>query len=132
MSSRPKKTDYDGRSAVSSFYGAPAASNESGPYGGRAQPATGRRDSQSTFFGRNGEDYNPQQLQYESEPLRDHPGDFGGQSYPHRPYAIEPVKGGADEEPGQGAGWDVYADFNNAGPRYSNVPFAAAIKGNDG
>lgn len=42
-----------------------------------------------------------------------------------------PVKGGRDEEdaafiggnPGQqqDAGWDVYADFNNLGPRYSNA-----------
>ncbi len=42
-----------------------------------------------------------------------------------------PVKGGRDEEeaafidgdPGQpkDAGWDVYADFNNTGPRYSNA-----------
>jgi hypothetical protein len=32
----------------------------------------------------------------------------------------EPVKGGYDEveQPNEG-GWDVYADFNNAGPRYS-------------
>lgn len=42
------------------------------------------------------------------------------------------MKGGRDEEdaafigggnPGQqqDAGWDVYADFNNMGPRYSNA-----------
>ena len=43
-----------------------------------------------------------------------------------------PVKGGTDEQQplqhqgspgvgGQDEGWDVYADFNNAGPRYSNA-----------
>jgi hypothetical protein len=34
----------------------------------------------------------------------------------------EPVKGGHDEyeQPNEG-GWDVYADFNNAGPRYSHA-----------
>jgi len=34
----------------------------------------------------------------------------------------EPVKGGVDEveRPNEG-GWDVYADFNNAGPRYSHA-----------
>jgi hypothetical protein len=34
----------------------------------------------------------------------------------------EPVKGGHDEyeQPNEG-GWDIYADFNNAGPRYSNA-----------
>jgi hypothetical protein len=34
----------------------------------------------------------------------------------------EPLKGGRDEEAsGQEEPWDVYADFNNAGPRYSSV-----------
>jgi hypothetical protein len=35
----------------------------------------------------------------------------------------EPVKGGADEEQdaGEMEAWDVYADFNNAGPRYSSA-----------
>jgi hypothetical protein len=34
----------------------------------------------------------------------------------------EPVKGGYDEveQPNEG-GWDVFADFNNAGPRYSHA-----------
>jgi hypothetical protein len=34
----------------------------------------------------------------------------------------EPVKGGYDEveQPNEG-GWDIYADFNNAGPRYSHA-----------
>lgn len=32
----------------------------------------------------------------------------------------EPVKMG-DEETGTGGGWDVYADFNNTGPRYSGA-----------
>jgi len=34
----------------------------------------------------------------------------------------EPLKGGRDEEkdPKEDA-WDVYADFNNAGPRYSSA-----------
>ncbi|KAF7967755.1 hypothetical protein HWV62_33199, partial [Athelia sp. TMB] len=38
----------------------------------------------------------------------------------------EPLRGGRDEEEGappQEEAWDVYADFNNAGPRYSTVPF---------
>jgi hypothetical protein len=38
----------------------------------------------------------------------------------------EPLKGGRDEEEGRemfrgDEGWDVYADFNNAGPRYSSA-----------
>jgi hypothetical protein len=38
---------------------------------------------------------------------------------------VEPLKGGYDEEDplgGQGGGaWDVFADFNNVGPRYSEA-----------
>ena len=34
----------------------------------------------------------------------------------------EPLRGGPDEERDAGEGvWDVYADFNNAGPRYSTA-----------
>lgn len=40
----------------------------------------------------------------------------------------EPLKGGRDEEEEEAAaadlsspGWDVYADFNNAGPKYSTA-----------
>ncbi|KAF9568754.1 hypothetical protein CPC08DRAFT_624866 [Agrocybe pediades] len=34
----------------------------------------------------------------------------------------EPLKGGRDEEANEvGDAWDVYADFNNAGPRYSSA-----------
>jgi len=34
----------------------------------------------------------------------------------------EPVKGGNDEvEQPNESGWDVFADFNNAGPRYSHA-----------
>lgn len=36
----------------------------------------------------------------------------------------EPLKGGRDEESDLGNqpdAWDVYADFNNAGPRYSTA-----------
>jgi hypothetical protein len=33
----------------------------------------------------------------------------------------EPLKGGRDEESGETDAWDVYADFNNDGPRYSSA-----------
>lgn len=34
----------------------------------------------------------------------------------------EPLKGGRDEEEEAGGGaWDIYADFNNTGPRYSTA-----------
>ncbi|KAG7088835.1 hypothetical protein E1B28_012790 [Marasmius oreades] len=42
----------------------------------------------------------------------------------------EPVKGGRDEEDrGHGEAWDVYADFNNAGPKYSSVFDATSQEG---
>lgn len=37
---------------------------------------------------------------------------------------VEPVKGGYDDEEARReneGGWDVFADFNNAGPRYSTA-----------
>lgn len=33
----------------------------------------------------------------------------------------EPLKGGRDEEEEAGGAWDIYADFNNTGPRYSSA-----------
>jgi hypothetical protein len=33
----------------------------------------------------------------------------------------EPLKGGVDEETPEADAWDVYADFNNTGPRYSSA-----------
>jgi len=35
----------------------------------------------------------------------------------------EPLRGGPDEEQdaAEGGAWDVYADFNNTGPRYSTA-----------
>lgn len=35
----------------------------------------------------------------------------------------EPIKGGRDEDkdPENPDAWDVYADFNNSGPRYSSA-----------
>ena len=34
----------------------------------------------------------------------------------------EPLKDGRDEEQaGKGEAWDIYADFNNTGPRYSSA-----------
>jgi len=39
----------------------------------------------------------------------------------------EPLRGGRDEESQHSPDdpWDVYADFNNAGPRYSKSPFGS-------
>ncbi|KDQ06969.1 hypothetical protein BOTBODRAFT_140559 [Botryobasidium botryosum FD-172 SS1] len=67
-----------------------------------------RRDSQaSSFFGRTAA----------GEPAAG----FSNAAYNRDSYynpqpRMEPVKGGDEPE----EGWDVYADFNNAGPRYAN------------
>ncbi|TFK48777.1 hypothetical protein OE88DRAFT_1634014 [Heliocybe sulcata] len=99
--------DFDRKSAVSSFYGAPRRSvdvlNSEFPPGQERQ----RRDSSSSFF-------NPNYGQ---------PTPSAG--YNRNSYFMqgreEPVKGGRDEEEAHDDSWDVYADFNNAGPRYSTA-----------
>lgn len=138
--------DHDRRSAVSSFYGerrshdalrnpgGGASSSASGPYdpyAASSPPAAdprARRDSNSTFF-------NPDAVRT--------PGSAG---YNSKSYfdtgREEPVKGTYEDEERAAAGygydrggspdtkvdvgapasgWDVYADFNNAGPKYSSA-----------
>lgn len=138
--------DGDRRSAVSSFYGerrshdalrnqGGASSSASGPYDPYAADAQAadpriRRDSNATFFTPGAPDVRT-------------PGSAG---YNRMSYfdagRTEPVKGPRDEEDHVGAGypydrggspdtkvdvgapaggWDVYADFNNAGPKYSSM-----------
>lgn len=131
MSSRGHRNDYDdGRSGASSFYQAQGGDGSQDPFS--SQPPSQRqrrRESQSTFFGRGGEEYAPQNLDYQSQ-YGSRGAGYNNESYSRHPDAIEPVKGGMDEEPGT-AGWDVYADFNNAGPRYSTA-FGNPLKPDDG
>ncbi len=111
--------DYDRKSTVSSFYGGRRTSVDAlnndfpppGPLGGRP-----RADSASSFYGAN-------------RASRADPSDAGTPSagYNRASYfdggRTAPVKPGVDEE-SQAAtdpAWDVYADFNNAGPRYSTA-----------
>ena len=135
--------DADRRSAVSSFYGGRKTDDHlasdvgvhSGPSGGRggagsmytgSQQRGGRadRDDASSFFAQ--PNSRPSQ-----ELLAGNTG-YNRESY----YAVgreAPVKFGRDEEEAfigagrgaeqeqPGAGWDVYADFNNVGPRYSTA-----------
>jgi hypothetical protein len=119
----------DRRSAVSSFYGGrqspmdalnnPPAQDYSRPDGRE------RRDSSSTFFGRNVEEYGNSL----SSPRRGDAG-YSSDSYRAQPGRVEPVKGlHDDEELGEAGGWNVFADFNNAGPRYS-AAFGSEPKAN--
>jgi hypothetical protein len=128
--------DSDRRSGVSSFYGdrrsqdalrshAAPAQAAYDPYAPETSDPRARRDSNSTFFNPNAQDVRT-------------PGSAG---YNRMSYfdtgRVEPVKGVRDEETDVGSyrsgkydeeearkpddGWDVYADFNNAGPKYSSA-----------
>ncbi|KAJ7636898.1 hypothetical protein FB45DRAFT_907659 [Roridomyces roridus] len=109
--------DSDRKSTVSSFYGGRKGSmdrlNQDFPSPGLDYAGgPGRtRDDASSFF----------------NPGRGSTDPFAGQA--HAGYnrgsffnagREEPLKGGRDEEEAD-PGWDVYADFNNAGPRYSSA-----------
>ena len=114
--------DYDRKSTVSSFYGARKNSIDalhSDPRYGQPPLERPRNDSASSFYNPNG----PSRASV----------DVGGPGLPTAGYnrqsyfdagRVEPVKGGYDEEETTGLRdepFDIYADFNNAGPRYSNM-----------
>jgi hypothetical protein len=98
-------TTMDAKSTVSSFYG--------GRKPNAVDVAKGHTDDASSFF-------QPDRASQRSADLLNHPSSAGynRMSFLHAGRQ-EPLKGGYDEEEGQT--WDVYADFNNAGPRYSNT-----------
>lgn len=102
--------DADRKSTVSSFYGGRKSSDALNQDYPAPNPATSRlgRDDASSFF-------NPD-LQRMSLTGRGVTAGYNPSSfYPGRE---EPIKGGRDEEE---EAWDVYADFNNTGPRYSSA-----------
>ncbi|KAH0586451.1 hypothetical protein H2248_007683 [Termitomyces sp. 'cryptogamus'] len=115
--------DYDRKSNVSSFYGGRKGSLDALNAEFPATTATGRpRDDVSSF-------YNPDQVPRNSmDPLngpRTSTAGYNRGSFFHAGRE-EPLKGGSDEEEeaGNHVGediWDVYADFNNTGPRYSSA-----------
>ncbi|KAI0763549.1 hypothetical protein BD413DRAFT_483966 [Trametes elegans] len=111
--------DYDRKSAVSSFYGGRRSSvdalNNDFPPPTRPE-GRARADSASSFYGAN-------------RASRADPYDAANPTagYNRTSYfdagKTAPVnfKGGVDEESQAEPAWDVYADFNNAGPRYSTA-----------
>ncbi|KAL4066437.1 hypothetical protein V8B97DRAFT_2025412 [Scleroderma yunnanense] len=124
--------DYDRKSAVSSFYGArrstdplndtqsaaPLASNTGHVSQYAARTARTRVDSASSYYA-------------DRQSRRSHDMLNPGQSAGYNASSFldagrqEPLKGGADEEEEDEAQpnqpWDIYADFNNTGPRYSSA-----------
>ncbi|CAE7233934.1 unnamed protein product [Rhizoctonia solani] len=106
------RKDFDTRSQVSSFYGRPSSQMNMDSVRRPQDAALNRRDSNSSFF----------------RPDEHGPGDYDstnrrGGGYDRSSYiGLDNPRGdigaaGKDEE------WDVYADFNNAGPRYNSTPF---------
>ncbi|GJE92613.1 hypothetical protein PsYK624_087680 [Phanerochaete sordida] len=118
--------DHDRKSVVSSFYGGRRASTDvlqqdfpsPSHYADFASHA--RQDSRSSFFNPNApargsvELLNQHSAGYNSTTFFD-----GGRQ--------EPVKGAYDEEAAafRDEPFDIYADFNNEGPRYSRATFGA-------
>ncbi|KAG8715060.1 hypothetical protein FRC11_005926, partial [Ceratobasidium sp. 423] len=109
------RRDPETRSQVSSFYGRPSSQHMDSTRQQRRPDGTNRRDSVSSFFrpeehGASGD--------YDSTNRR-------GGGYDRASYiGLDNPKGdigaaGKDEE------WDIYADFNNQGPRYATTPFQA-------
>ncbi|KAG8956024.1 hypothetical protein FRC04_006473 [Tulasnella sp. 424] len=99
----------------------------------RARPSAGSRyDTVGSGNRRDsyGSGYSPQQLDYRTAGSQN--AGYSNDSYSRQPDAIEPVKGGRDEEMGTGPGWDVYADFNNSGPRYSAAFGVPGLKNDSG
>ncbi|KAH7928767.1 hypothetical protein BV22DRAFT_1030334 [Leucogyrophana mollusca] len=111
--------DYDRKSTVSSFYGRRSSFDalNNAPVPQFAQGGRPRVDSSSSF-------YADHQSRTSNDPLNHNTAGYNRSSFLDAG-RIEPLKGGRDEEEEapahNGAGWDVYADFNNAGPRYSTA-----------
>ncbi|PCH40396.1 hypothetical protein WOLCODRAFT_136847 [Wolfiporia cocos MD-104 SS10] len=111
--------DYDRRSAVSSFYGGRKSSdalNADFPPGA-APPRRPAVDSASSFYG-------PDRASRAGSAMLGRPGAGYNRSSYFYAGREEPVKGGVDEESmlsQRNDNFDIYADFNNQGPRYSNV-----------
>lgn len=109
--------DYD-RKSTSSFYGARKGSADAlnREYAQTPGQAVKGRDDASSFFQPDGNS-----VDYLNSAPRGSAGYNRGSFYPGG--REEPLKGGHDEErdAGDAEAWDVYADFNNAGPRYSNA-----------
>jgi len=103
----------DAKSTVSSFYGGRRNSSD-------ALNARSRRDDVSSFLAPTSQSAGDQQLNDNNVSSAG----YNRMSFLHTGRE-EPLKGGHDEDQQT---WDVYADFNNVGPRYS----AAFVQSQEG
>jgi hypothetical protein len=114
--------DHDRKSTTSSFYGRKNSMDAlNSDYPQQQQPSQRPlRDDASSFF-------NPEDTMSRNADSQGTAGGYNGSSY-YNSGRKEPVKRGHDEENQYAThddAWDVYADFNNAGPRYSKAPFGS-------
>ncbi|KAI0088644.1 hypothetical protein BDY19DRAFT_948922 [Irpex rosettiformis] len=113
--------DYDRKSGTSSFYGNRRSSydalNRDFPAPQFPEADRARHDSTSTFNNPNG----PTRESAEGYANFPSPG-YNPSSF-MAPARSEPLKGGYDEEAYHDEPFDIYADFNNQGPRYSKAVF---------
>jgi hypothetical protein len=106
--------DADRKSTVSSFYGGRKTSVDVLNTGYPPQPAVRGPDDASSFF-------SPDRSSMDHLNAGRHSAGYNRSSFFHVGRE-EPLKGGRDEEKDpQEDAWDVYADFNNVGPRYSSA-----------
>lgn len=127
-------------SNVSSFYDPRDHRNSFDPYLSHQDPPVGHRprmdsSTSSAFFSPNRQSQNSADILTGDMGPPGQRGTAGSAGYNRTsffaPGREAPVKGGTDEQlplhqgglapGGQDEGWDVYADFNNAGPRYSTA-----------
>jgi hypothetical protein len=111
--------DADRKSTVSSFYQGRRPGDAQGGdmprMSSSSRPLNAPRDDASSF-------YNPGERPSYDHLSNSRPSAGYNQGSYFNAGREEPVKGGRDEQDDEEA-WDVYADFNNSGPKYSsNVP----------
>jgi len=112
--------DSDRKSTVSSFYGGRKSSLDALNADFPSPAERTRKDSSSSFF-------NPDRASRAGVDLvNSNSAGYNRNSFFHTGRE-EPLKGGRDEEQAEES-WDVYADFNNTGPRYSTA-FTQGDKG---
>ena len=113
--------DPDRKSRVSSYYGGRQSGDAlSNDHSGN-QPQRARYDSTSSYYNQDVGQPRPS-----TELLNSGARSAGyNQNSFFDAGRTEPLKGGYDEEDALGGkksgSWDVFADFNNAGPRYSTA-----------
>lgn len=115
--------DYDRKSNVSSFYGGRKTSLDALNTDFPAHSVAHGRDDGSSFYHPEHGSRGSVDLLAPGRPSHGSAG-YNRSSFAHAGRE-EPLKRGRDEEEatnqvGEGI-WDVYADFNNAGPRYSTA-----------